>query len=288
MKTNAIIRIILFTIAILVLVSILVVGILAGIFMTTGSIFANEVLSHFDDLSDGTLSSSGAVSAEQVNSISIDWAAGSITIQPGDVDAITFSETGVSNDRECMVWKQSGNELEIQYCKTQVYFGIEFNGVKDLIITVPKDWVCSELEIDAASASLEVNDLTISEVDFDGASGICEFKNCTVNTMDIDTASGHIRFSGSLNVLDTDAASANCTFILSNTPNRIDMDMASGDLDLTLPADCGFTATLDTLSGRFSSDFATTNSGGSYLYGNGSCHINVSGMSGDISIHKGE
>ena len=86
--------------------------------------------------------------------------------------------------------------------------------------------------------------------------------------------------------MDCDAASADILLELSNVPGRLDMDTASGDLDVVLPADAGFTVTLDSLSGDFESDFDTTMRGGSYVAGNGRCRIDVDAMSGDVTIRK--
>ena len=130
--------------------------------------------------------------------------------------------------------------------------------------------------------------MTIREVDFDGASGTCEFENCTVDEMDIDTASGDIRFIGALDILDCDAASASVYAVLSNTPSRLDMDSMSGDLDITLPGDAGFTVTLDGMTSDFSSDFETTVKNGNQVCGDGRCRINIDAMSGDVTIRKGE
>ena len=157
---------------------------------------------------------------------------------------------------------------------------------KDLIIQVPLDWQCDSLEMDAASASLTVKELTIREMEFDGASGSCVFDSCTVETLDLDTASGNVHFTGSLQQLECDAASADIVLELTNVPRSLDMDTASGDLDVTLPADAGFTVTLDTLSGDFESDFETTMRAGSYVAGNGRCRIDVDAMSGDVIIRK--
>lgn len=286
MKRNAIIRIVLFSIAIVLLVSILAGGLLlntAFVNMDWSSILQNEWTSF-----DGELSSVGSVPASEIKNIQVDWAAGSITIVPGDVDSISFSENDGLDENHQMVWSKQGNTLVIRYSKTQVYFGFRFDAPKNLLITVPRDWSCNELEIDAASAKVCVNDLTIHTVDFDGASGVCEFVNCNVDHMDLDTASGDIKFTGTLTELDCDAASASCVLHLSNTPLRIDADMASGDLRLTLPEDCGFTVKLDALSGDFTSDFSTVTQNGKYIYGDGSCDINVSAMSGDVTIRKTE
>lgn len=286
MKRNAIVRIVLFSIAVVLLVSILAGGLLLNTVIVNmdWSTLLHEEWTNID----GELSSVGSVPASEIKNIQIDWAAGSITIVPGDVDSIAFSENkGLDEDHQ-MVWSQQGNTLVIRYNKTQVFFGFRVDAPKDLLITVPRDWSCYELEIDAASAQVNVNDLTIRTVDFDGASGVCEFVNCNVDHMDVDTASGDIRFSGTLTELDCDAASASCVLHLNNTPLRIDADMASGDLRLTLPEDCGFTVKLDALNGDFTSDFTTVTQNGKYICGDGSCVINVSAMSGDVTIRKAE
>lgn len=271
MKTNAIVRIVLLSIAIIVLLTILLVGIAAGMFMFTGS--------------ETSTTSSGNVPAAEVRSISVDWAAGSITIRTADTNQITFTETG-AEDSDVMVWRHAGDKLEIDYSEPQI--GIRFGNTssKHLLIEVPRDWSLNELEIEAASADLDVDSLLIATVDFDGASGYCRFQDCTVDVLDVDTASGNIQFIGTLNVLECDAASADCDITLTNSPSRIDMDMASGDLTLALPEDCGFTAELEGLSGSIESEFDTTVRSGTHVYGDGSCRISVSALSGDISIRK--
>lgn len=286
MKRNAIVRIVIFSITILVLLAILVSGLLY-------SGLTNRFLRNSEqDYSSYTSSVQGqqnTVPAEQIQVIEIEWVAGTIIVQPGDVDTITFSESEVTNDKYAMIWKQSENKLSIQFCTESISFsGISIGNVprKNLFITVPRDWQGTSLEIDGADARLEVHDLTIREVEIDSASGTCYFNNCTVDTLDLDTASGDVEFYGSLNVLECDAASANFTAVLTNVPSRMEMDLMSGDMDVTLPENCGFTASIDAMSSDFSSDFETTKHNGNYVHGDGSCRINVSAMSGDIVIRK--
>lgn len=288
MKTNAIVRIILFSLAIVILASILFIGIGLRIYSID---FSNFVLTTEvgAEMTDGTVGNTGSLPASQIRELEIDWVAGSITIVPDEkTDKITFCEYGNDDPDHQMIWKQSGDTLSIQYEKSRVYFGIQVNSiVKDLVITVPADWVCDSLEIDAASAEVNVENLTLNEVDFDGASGICTFENCIVNEMDMDTASGDIIYSGELDSLSISAMSANCEITLYNVPRQIDLDSMSGDLDLTLPEDCGFTVSMDAMSSDFYSDFKTTSSKGHHVHGDGRCRIDIDAMSGDVSIHKG-
>lgn len=284
MKTNAIVRIVLWTLVILILLGIMV-GIMGGV-----TFFRNVRTSNMEsDATPVEVLPSGdslRIPADQIMDIEIEWAAGSILIQPADVEEIEISETKVSDEKYAMRWKQNGNKLTIQFCEETFVnsFGINNFPTKDLTIFVPRDWSCDSLEIDAASATLEVNDLTIREVEIDTASGTCNFDNCAVNKLDLDTASGDVRFVGSLDILDCDAASASVYAVLDNVPTRMDMDSMSGDLDITLPETAGFTVTMDTMSSDFTSDFETTIKNGNYTHGDGSCRINVDAMSGDVTI----
>lgn len=285
MKTNAIVRIVLFSIAILVLLGILITGLLFDTFMFNSSSDGKNLPVAFDGVT-----SRGTVGAEDILNLEIEWVAGSITIQPDEnTDQINIAETGSDNEKYAMVYSQSGNTLRIQYCKESIHFpslGINVSVSKDLIITVPADWVCNELKIEAAAADVNVYDLKIDEIDFDGASGVCNFENCTVDEISMDSASGDLDFTGVLHNLDFDGASADCRIHVSNIPNEIDIDTASGDLELYLPENCGFTCTLTSMSGIFSSDFETVTRNSAHVHGDGSCSITVDAMSGNVRIHK--
>lgn len=247
---------------------------------------SETMVSAYTDLSKDTFSPA------DIREIEIEWAAGEILIQPGNGDVITVEEDGVTEEKYAMVLRQENRTLKIQFCKDETYsfFGIHTTSIpsKDLTITVPRDWVCESLEIDAASATVEVNDLYIREVDFDGASGVCEFENCVVDEIDLDTASGDIRFVGELSILDCDSASAKIYAVINSIPSRIDINTMSGDVDLTLPESAGFSLAMDTMNGDFNSEFETTLKNGNYVCGDGHCRINVDAMSGDVTIRKGQ
>lgn len=231
----------------------------------------------------------GSADPAAIREIKIEWISGSVTVEPGDVQEITFSESGTATDKYKMVWKQSGDELVIQYSKDSSIagFGLHFgDGSKDLTVTVPRGWVCDSLELDTASTDLTVRDMIIREMEIDSASGTAKFENCTVSSLDVDTASGDVTFSGSLNELDFEAASASFTGVLENVPDKVKMDSMSGGLTLTLPEDAGFTVSLDAMSSDFSSDFPTVKKNKSYVCGDGHCKIDVDAMSGDVSILK--
>ena len=233
-----------------------------------------------------------SLDASNIHDMQIEWAAGTISIQPMDIHEIRIQEYGPHQDKKPMVWNVRNDKLYIQYSEKMGHsfgMGLTFGKeeYKDLVIQVPLDWQCDSMEIDAAAASLEISGLTIREMEFNGASGTCVFDQCIVEKLDLDTASGDVRFSGSLQQLDCDAASANIVLELTNVPGSIDLDTASGDLDVTLPGYAGFQVTLESLSGRFESDFDAVRRNGTYIWGDGKCRIDVAAMSGDVIVRKG-
>ena len=279
---NALIRVFIFGLLALVFAGILLCSVFAV------NIYDGVINEHFIQSSQNYISeSSGTVSAASVNNIRIEWVSGSVTVIPGDVDNIRFSETGSFPDAQKMVWKQSGDTLVIQFSKPAVNgFGIHLTLSKDLTVTVPKDWICSELEIDSVSAEIKVTDLPVKEFDLVNVSGNCEIMGCSANSFSAETVSGTVRFEGTLQELDFETVSASCTAVLAENPKKIDMNAVSGDLILVLPENSGFTLDLDSVSGDFISDFATTSSKDRHTCGDGACKITAESVSGDIKIQK--
>lgn len=224
---------------------------------------------------------------EPVRKLNITWPSGTVTIQPGDVRNIEVAESPVSDPKYAMVCTRDGDTLTIRYQKDTSFLSIGSSMKKDLTVTVPRDWRGEKLKLDTASAALTVRQLSIGQVELDAASGVSVFEECTVEELEVDTASGDLDFTGRLGELEVDAASANVTAKLSNVPDSIELDAASGGLDLTLPADAGFTAKISSASGRLTSEFPTTQEGKRYVCGDGACKIQASTASGSVTLRKG-
>ena len=280
MKTNAIIRIIILSMGILILLGILFAGLGIGSLIARWT--SDVITSDETTITGGTAS----VSPDQVRNLNIEWVSGSITIQPGDTNVILIRESGNFPEDDHMVWHQSGNTLTVQFCKAKISMGIDFNFSKDLVITVPRNWQCEDLDISSVSAKIEVSDLITDEIDLENVSGNCTFENCNTDEMTVETVSGNVSYNGTLNVMDCNTVSANCTLVTKGTPKNLSLDSVSGDLILELPENCGFTAAIDSMSGSISSEFDTTVSKNHHTHGDGSCRITADTMSGDIIIRK--
>ncbi len=286
MKGNAIARIVLFSIAILVLGGILIGGMLLYTFAVNTD--WNEVFDFaggFFASSDGTVASRGEVDPSQIKNIEIDWTSGSVTVQKGNVDTITFAETPGLDENQKMQWRVKGDTLEIDCSKYKVIIGITKS--KDLVVTVPTDWDCRDLEISTVDADITVNSLAAEEVNISAVDGKCDFTGiCTVGDLSIETVNGDITFVGDLMKLDCEGVSADFRGTLISTPHSIILSTVSGNVDLLLPENAGFTARLSTVDGKFTSDFDTVVSGKRYTCGDGKCTIEIEGVSGDITINR--
>lgn len=251
MKANAITRIVIYSILILLLIGILCACL--GLGQLTFQL-GKKGTYVYDEVS---------LAASDISGLSIDWVSGSIRITTGDTDTITFCEEGESDDQRMSYWLEGGT-LHLSY-STGLRIGFVSSPSKDLSIIVPKDWVCSTLEIDGASLDIDSSDMTIGTIELDGAS----------NKM---TATGMI------DQLESDGASNSVTLNCTGPISQINMDGASCKLDLTLPKDHGFRAELEGLSCDLDTELPYTNRDDCYCYGDEYCRIDVDGVSCKVNI----
>ena len=282
MKRNAIVRVIGWSVTLVVLLSLLVGGLVYFLpdQKQTEKVDATEFPAELstDFLNYGT-------SAEDIREIEIDWVSGEIQIIPTGIDHIQVNETAAHANTKAMLCRKDGDTLKISFCKGELA-SLKGIGPKDLTIQVPKGWACRKLEIDAASPKISVQGLTADEVDLDTVGGESRFDSCTLGKLDADTASGNLYLTGTLENLEYDSASGSVEAELDNVPSKISMDTASGSLSLKLPKGAGFAVALDSLSGKLDSDFPTTLDGGRYLCGDGACKIEMESMSGGVTVNQ--
>lgn len=280
MKRNAVFRLILFSILAVILVGALISGIALKSYQMPGVVIRKSF--------EAPLENEYEFDAREIDRLKIDWAAGKIVIVPVEGRNISVTEELLGTDK-AMVLKKDGSTLYVQYCEGAIglSFGSGSSLKKNLYVCVPQDWDCKELEIDAASAIVQVENLIIEELASSTASGTHTFTNCQVGTMKMETVSGDLNFTGTLEKLNFNGVSAQADVVVINFPKSIDVETVSGDVNLTLPKECGFMVDKDTVSGHFSSELETRKQDGKYVYGDGQCKIDVEGVSASITIRKG-
>lgn len=283
MKRNAIVRVIGWSVTLVVLLSLLVGGLVY--FLPYPKQTAEEVDATVFPAELSTDFLNYGTSAGDIREIEIDWVSGEIQIIPTEIDHIKVNETAAHANTEAMLCRKDGDTLKISFCKGELV-SLKGIGTKDLTIQVPKGWACRKLEIDAASPKISVQGLTADEVDLDTAGGESWFDSCTLGKLDADTASGNLYLTGTLENLEYDSASGSVEAELDNVPSKITMDTASGSLSLKLPKGAGFAVALDSLSGKLDSDFPITLDGDRYLCGDGACKIEMESLSGGVTVNQ--
>lgn len=251
MKAKAIIRIIACIITFLLLLSILCgVLFMKGIFI--GPSGERTTYSRKIDVAD-------------FQKLEIDWAAGSITITKAiTAGEIIITETKDSNNPCTMSVDMDDDTLSINYGRSDLTIGNV--GSKDLVITVPSTWSCDVLEIDGAALDIDIKDLT-------------------VDTMEVDGAANKICFQGKLNRLQADGMAVKLDLTTVNAPEYINLDGMGCSLDLTLPANAGFDATLEGAGVSFQSQVSYNKQGNHYTFANKECKIDASGMGCEVTVN---
>lgn len=105
-----------------------------------------------------------------------------------------------------------------------------------------------------------------------------------------ETSSGKINavLAEKVERLKAESASGKISLDLCGVSSA-DVETASGDITLVLPADAAFTADVDTASGRFSCEFAVTmEKKDRYVCGAGTAKLELETASGDIAIKKAQ
>ena len=259
MKRNAIARIVIYSILAVVLTGVLLVGILV-----------DNLSIDFGSSGGTTVESEVSVDAKDIKNLDIDWACGAVTINVADTDQITFKETAPENSKYIMTYDVNGSTLKLSYSERfSIGFGNNSLPGKDLVITVPKDWVCEELQIDGAALTIGIRHLNVKEINMDGAAN-------------------NLEFVGSVDTVDVDGASNSILLHCESHPTLIDIDGASCELDLILPKGCGFAVDMEGLSCDFNSDLDYATKNDQHIYGNGHTNVDVDGLSCDVTISESD
>lgn len=140
--------------------------------------------------------------------------------------------------------------MTLQFSEAKISIGTTVRISKDLVVTVPKDWHCEDLAIRSVSAGVQVSGLDAREMELDNVSGKCRFLDCTSEDFNAVTVSGTVAYQGTGSAIRFNTVSGSCTLEAASCPKQVELDGVSGNLTVVLPADCGYTADLDTLSGK--------------------------------------
>lgn len=311
MKTSAVIRIILWSMVVVLLTCILAVG------LTGGGLFGHPLPIGFSgggfSYPDGGRYTVGGGSfpADLVDSIEVNWISGGVTVRSYEGGELAFDETirGQADEGMRMRHYLKDRTLIIQFCapRQNPFIGVN-SPVKTLEVLVPESLAArmDEAEISVTSASVKISGITADKLEIDSVSGSAEIIDTSCRSFEIDTVSGSVRSSGftadevetdsvsgpvqldgSFREIQYDTISGSFKAVSAVCPERIEGSSVSGSVLISIPENDGFTADYDRVSGDFSSDFPTTGEKGRRVYKDGGARFSFDTISGDISILRG-
>ena len=245
---------------------------------------------------------------EKVENIVIDWTSGEISFTENGNDTVDVSEkiSGTTKEEMRMRWFLDGTTLYIRYSAPKVKLMSFGNIKKDLTVALPEGTELEKLKVDATSAVISAKDIKARDLNIDITSGSIDL-GCVSENVELESTSGTINAVCDAGEIEIEATSGKIYLTQKGAADRIEMDVTSGkieasaekfnkmdisatsaDIILTLPKDAGFTAEVDTTSGKFESDFAMKKNDDTYTAGDGSAKIRIDVTSGDVNIKEAE
>lgn len=153
-----------------------------------------------------------------------------------------------------------------------------------------RDLDCQELIFHSSSGDLDASAIRSGSVTAETSSGDIELTGgfATVKT---GTASGDVEITGGVGELVCASASGDLDADLQQVPQRLEMSSKSGDCQIRMPGDQGFTLQFSTVSGELDSDFSLVGpigkrSGEAMYLDGGNRMFQVSSVSGDITLRQ--
>lgn len=283
MKTSAIIRIVIYMLLLAMLVGLLGLGLHWYRTGTWDGLFSFGGFSYPD--SDRYQVGSASLPAQALTELEINWIAGSVTLQVTDGDSISFREPQGLDQENQLRYLVSGNRLILQYRKSGWAWG-NIPG-KDLTVEIPRSMLdrLTLVKLDTTSAHITARGLQAGTVEIDAVSGPAVLEDCRFDSLEMDTVSGGLRFSGFLDRLEFEAVSGDAQLAFGAVPQSLSFDAVSGRCSMTLPQDAAFSASLDSVSGDFTSGFPISKQGDTYYCGTGGGSFRFDTVSGDITIN---
>ena len=115
---------------------------------------------------------------------------------------------------------------------------------KKLVVRLPRAVAenLTEVQLNSVSADFDVAALTVKEaLIFDSVSGDLETDFITADSAEVNTVSGKIDLDGSFRQVIGGSTSGEVDLALRKCPDKIELTTVSGDVDLELPRNAGFT-----------------------------------------------
>ena len=137
---------------------------------------------------------------------------------------------------------------------------------KDLTVYVPAALSLTGIRVEAVSADVAVTELNAGDAEIESVTGKVTVKDCAFRELGIETVSGD----------------ASCTGL--TVTKKLSFESVIGNAALQFASLPGYTAKLDSVTGRFSATPSAKSRNGVYTWGDGSLTMEFETVSGNITV----
>lgn len=255
------------------------------------------------------------VPLEGISAVNVQMVTGAVWVSAGDGGGIFLRTDG---DERQLHWEQDGSTLNISSRGggDTLYMAVPDDVLDSLTINAsPADVMIDTVNINTLDITTVTGDVragwvNAAEITVKTTSGDVYLDGLTTDSLNVSTASGDVEgLSSSARVLEAKSISGELEMdllgaeriALETTSGSIDLSLEagdwtagsmdlcsrSGDIDLALPAELGFTLTFDTTSGDAELEMACLRpSQNVYVWGDGACSIGVNTISGGLEVES--
>lgn len=267
-KSSAKVRLIAYSITVVLLLGILVFGIMGSycVGISCGSAIGGYRYNDGDKYSigQGTLD-------EEIDSVDIDWIAGNVKMVLTDEAKVIIKETESEDEDNELRYRVVDGKLVIKFRKSGDaswnFWGRHHE--KELTVYIPRKMAENMKEVAVSCVSSDLN--------------IKEITACKLN---VEMVSGDIKATGIFDDVEIEMVSGDIDMVSDKMLLKADVESVSGDVKLTMPEGDGFTAEHDSVSGDMDIDFEIRTKGKASIYKDGSADYKFESVSGDVSIKK--
>lgn len=251
------------------------------------------------------------ISPTGIQSLSILWTDGTITIAPYDGTEILLAESSSAklDEEHHLGYTTSGGVLQIFDDPVQAAVNFTWGqpiSPRDLHIYLPSTLAqeledlelnCTSTELDLRSlcsktlsintldGTITVQDSSMDHLEVDGADADLHLQDSKICTLNVDNLDGSITIDASaVDQLDINTMDGNLSGTFLHCPQSILFDSLSGSMELCLPSDSQFTAQWDSFSGAYTSTFQGSYRDHTHIVGDGSAQISMNTMDGTLQI----
>ena len=222
---------------------------------------------------ESTLTAEADFADASITNVEVNWVVGNITILAGDHVSLKEYSAETVADQDRIEYTLNGTALVInEYPSTDVFSLGSANSdrvKKDLVLTLPGG--LSELRLNIVVGNVTTEEgISAGKIELNGVSSQISLANLEVKEFEI-------------NVVD-----AAITLDYAAAPEEIDVESVGGSVSITLPEGSGFTAEIESVSGKLTTAEGTARGNGILTSGNGAVSIEIQTVSGEVEVTVGK